>query len=65
VEVIAQSLLAAQAVLRRELNGFDNFNKRLHATARRNPGARLLLRLPLKVADRPIDILSSPKPGDD
>ena len=43
LEVIAQSLLAARAVLRRELNGFE---KRLRAMARCDTRARLLMSVP-------------------
>jgi transposase len=43
LEGIAQSLLAARAVLRRELNGFE---KRLRAIARYDTRARLLMSVP-------------------
>jgi len=43
LEGIAQSLLAARAVLRRELNGFE---KRLRAIARCDTRARLLMSVP-------------------
>jgi transposase len=43
LEVIAQSLLAARVVLRRELNGFE---KRLRAMARSDWRARLLMSVP-------------------
>jgi transposase len=43
LEVIAQSLLAARAVLRREFNGFE---KRLRAMARSDTRARLLMSVP-------------------
>jgi transposase len=43
LEVIAQSLLAARAVLRRELNGFE---KRLRTMARCDTRARLLMSVP-------------------
>jgi transposase len=43
LEVIAQSLLAARAVLRRELNAFE---KRLRAMARCDTRARLLMSVP-------------------
>jgi transposase len=43
LEVIAQSLLAARAVLRREFNGFE---RRLRAMARSDTRARLLMSVP-------------------
>jgi len=43
LEVIAQSLLAARAVLRREFNGFE---RRLRAMARSDRRARLLMSVP-------------------